>query len=318
MSKKERINMNTNILSENLKKFRTARNLTQEQVASSLGVNAQTISRWECGTTLPDVLMLPEISELYGITVDDLYKKNTVTYANYAQRLASVYEETEKPEDFLRCLQEFQKLMKEGELSIADKWNYAFIHHLMLVKCKETAQDWYDKILEDDAKWDEFSYWRACSNRGRFYFDIGEGEEFIAKQEKRVENDMQNPREWDVLIEAYLNAGRIDEAEEYFQKAIQRFQNDWRLYIRGGEICERKEDYTHAIALYDKAGEIGTAFYDELYAKAFCYKKMGVYEKACTIFEETIEKLYKEGYDIEAKMLENDAREVLLFRKKSK
>ena len=161
--------MNTTILSENLKKYRTARNLTQEQVASVLGLNAQTISRWECGTTLPDVLILPEISELYGITVDDLYKENSVAYANYAQRLASVYEETEKPEDFLRCLLEFQKLMKEGELTIADKWNYAFIHHLMLVKCKEIAQEWYDKILDEEASQDEFSFYRACSNRGRFY-----------------------------------------------------------------------------------------------------------------------------------------------------
>ena len=310
--------MNTTILSENLKKYRTARNLTQEQVASVLGLNAQTISRWECGTTLPDVLILPEISELYGITVDDLYKKNSVAYANYAQRLASVYEETEKPEDFLRCLLEFQKLMKEGELTIADKWNYAFIHHLMLVKCKEIAQEWYDKILDEEASQDEFSFYRACSNRGRFYFDIGKGEEFLLKQKERLEKDMKNPREWDLLIEGYINSDKYEDAEQWFQKAIQRFPEDWRLYIRGGEINERKEDFAQAIDYYDKAGEIGTAFYDELYAKAFCYKKMGDYENACTMFEETIARLYKDGYDVEAKMLEEDAREVLLFRKKSK
>ena len=49
-------------------------NMTQKELAEKLNVTDRTISRWECGTTLPDVLMLPEISELYGITVDDLYK----------------------------------------------------------------------------------------------------------------------------------------------------------------------------------------------------------------------------------------------------
>lgn len=315
---KERKYMNITILSENLKKYRTARNLTQEQVASKLGVNAQTISRWECGTTLPDVLMLPEIAKLYEITVDDLYKKSTIAYANYAQRLASIYEETEKPEDFLRCLFEYQKLMKEGELSIADKWNYAFIHHLMLVKCKEVAQEWYDKILEDNAEEDLFSFYRACSCREHFYFDIGRGEEFLIYQKERLEKDIENPREWDLLIEGYIYSEQHKEAKAYFEKAIRKFPEDWRLFIRGGEICEAMEQYEQAISYYDKAGEIGTVFYDELYAKAFCYKRMGEYEKACTIFEKTIACLYKDGYDVEAKMLEEDAKEVLLFRKSSK
>mgnify|MGYP003297697871 CR=1 FL=1 len=69
--------MNT-IFSDNLKKFRQNKNYTQEQVADILGVSSHSVSRWECGTTLPDVLMLPEIAKLYEITTDDLYKKNSV------------------------------------------------------------------------------------------------------------------------------------------------------------------------------------------------------------------------------------------------
>lgn len=108
--------MTNQVLSENFRKFRTARGLTQEQVAAVLNVNAQTVSRWECAATLPDVLMLPELARLYGVTVDDFYKKRSIAYDNYAQRLSSVYEKTRDPEDFLRCLLEYQKLMKDGEL----------------------------------------------------------------------------------------------------------------------------------------------------------------------------------------------------------
>ena len=42
-----------NLFSNNLKKLRLQKNLTQEQVAEVLGVSTQTISRWECNTTVP-------------------------------------------------------------------------------------------------------------------------------------------------------------------------------------------------------------------------------------------------------------------------
>ncbi len=53
--------MNNTVLSKNLKKLRLEKNLTQENVAATLGLNPQTVSRWECGVTLPDVLTLPEM-----------------------------------------------------------------------------------------------------------------------------------------------------------------------------------------------------------------------------------------------------------------
>ena len=82
------------VFSENLRKFRLSKKLTQEQVAEHLGVTVQTVSRWECGKALPDVLRLPEIAKLYCVTVDDFYKSNSVAYRNYAERLAAVYKKT--------------------------------------------------------------------------------------------------------------------------------------------------------------------------------------------------------------------------------
>ena len=80
------------VFSKNLKRFRMAKNLTQEQAAEVLGVSTQTVSRWECNTTLPDVTILPKIAALYCVTIDDLYKETSMAYDNYAQRLGSVFE----------------------------------------------------------------------------------------------------------------------------------------------------------------------------------------------------------------------------------
>ncbi len=59
-------------LGENLKKFRSQRELTQEQLADILGVSAQAVSRWENGTTYPDITLLPAIASYFGVTLDEL------------------------------------------------------------------------------------------------------------------------------------------------------------------------------------------------------------------------------------------------------
>lgn len=45
---------------------------TQDELASRLGVTPQAVSKWERGTSLPDTDMLPEISKMLGISVDEL------------------------------------------------------------------------------------------------------------------------------------------------------------------------------------------------------------------------------------------------------
>lgn len=59
-------------LGENLKKFRSQRELTQEQLADVLGVSAQAVSRRENQTTYPDITLLPTIASYFEITLDEL------------------------------------------------------------------------------------------------------------------------------------------------------------------------------------------------------------------------------------------------------
>ena len=55
-----------------IKEARINAGLTQEQVAEILGTSPQTISRWETGTSTPDIMMLPKIASYFDITVDEL------------------------------------------------------------------------------------------------------------------------------------------------------------------------------------------------------------------------------------------------------
>lgn len=53
--------------------MRRARDMTQEQLATLIGVSAQTVSKWECGTTMPDILLLPVLAEIFETSIDALF-----------------------------------------------------------------------------------------------------------------------------------------------------------------------------------------------------------------------------------------------------
>ena len=57
-----------------LKQKRNELQLTQEEVAEKIHVSRQTISNWENGRNLPDLSSLILISEIYGISLDELIK----------------------------------------------------------------------------------------------------------------------------------------------------------------------------------------------------------------------------------------------------
>lgn len=63
-------------LSEKLYNLRRRRGLSQEGLAEKLDCSRQVISKWENGTTTPDVEMLRKYSELFGVSIDYLVKED--------------------------------------------------------------------------------------------------------------------------------------------------------------------------------------------------------------------------------------------------
>lgn len=304
--------MNSTVFSENMKKFRLAKKYTQEYVAEKLCVTAQSVSRWECGNTLPDVLLLPEIAGLYGVIVDDLFKKQSVAYDNYAQRLSALYEISKDPEDFLRCRLEYQKMMRTGELSMYDKWDYGWIHKAMMNFCKEEALKWFDQVLADKTDKNSLPYRRAASMKDAMLFSMGKGEEILAERQRAMDEagGELDEREWILLIEAYEKAKQYEKAFSVCQEALQKYPGSWELYVCAGSLCEDMEKYEEAIEYLEKAGKIGTYFCDEKYILAMCYQKLERFDEAYQIYLEIADIHRKNGYDVEAEQALGYAKEI--------
>ena len=64
-------------IEKRLKDARVKAGLTQEQVAEKVMVSRQTISNWENGKSLPDIISIMNLSDLYQISLDELLKGDT-------------------------------------------------------------------------------------------------------------------------------------------------------------------------------------------------------------------------------------------------
>lgn len=61
------------IFASNMRQKRISLGLTQKQLAQSLGYSEKSVSKWESGKTIPPGVLLPQISEILQIRIDDLF-----------------------------------------------------------------------------------------------------------------------------------------------------------------------------------------------------------------------------------------------------
>ena len=60
-----------------IRRLRKERDLTQEELAEKLNVSSQAISKWENGSTIPDISQVVPLAKLFGISTDYLLSNET-------------------------------------------------------------------------------------------------------------------------------------------------------------------------------------------------------------------------------------------------
>lgn len=76
--------MNSIEIGHYLSELRKYYKMTQDELAGLIGVSRQAISKWECGSSIPDIEMLLRLSRLYGVSVNDIAEAD-VTKIRYAK-----------------------------------------------------------------------------------------------------------------------------------------------------------------------------------------------------------------------------------------
>ncbi len=72
------MNIKSNI-GERIAYYRRLNAMTQEELAERLNVSAQAVSKWEQKINSPDIMLLPEIADVFNISIDELFGRKINT-----------------------------------------------------------------------------------------------------------------------------------------------------------------------------------------------------------------------------------------------
>ena len=97
-------------LSENIKKFRKERKMTQEQLAEAMGVSVSAVYKWESNQSTPDISLILEMADLFNTSTDVLlgYEWRNSSAASALDRLAALT----KAKEYAEAVTETEKALK--------------------------------------------------------------------------------------------------------------------------------------------------------------------------------------------------------------
>ncbi|KWX79762.1 hypothetical protein AMQ84_05700 [Paenibacillus riograndensis] len=292
--------MNIISVGQNIRKLRDERNITQQQLADSLGITFQAVSKWECGTTVPDIAVLPEIADYFSVTIDDLFKSNMPAYRNKAERLMSKYEsDINNSETFELANKEYTKLISEKNAAATDLGSYAYLNDLRSQYYLKIAESYYLQANEEGRNQKDVSFYKNQRQYILFLSRLGRHEESINRHVSLLEQEPNDPMNYSSLVAAYKCAGDNENAIKTAEKGLSIFPNDAILHVYAGDTYKHLSQFDKASEHWNKAFEIDPEMIDARYSLAFHLMEIGQYEKAKEAFVQIKEWNTQRGFDIE-------------------
>ncbi|MBQ4159199.1 MAG: helix-turn-helix domain-containing protein [Clostridia bacterium] len=276
-------------ISLRIRYFRNKFSLTQDQLAEKLCVSAQAVSKWENNVSMPDIMLLPKIAEVFGVSIDELFN---LTVEQKLKRIENRMQIEDELED--EVFKEYEEYLLSLRETHEDKTKITGLiarlyHHKMEAFSRKAARfareaiqmapekkecQWLLQKTEGSQPWD----WNVSNHAGiiDFYKSVIEND----KDEKKT------ALPYYYLIDNLIADSRTEEAKEYlkvFRKmpCINPCMPDvYDAMIALAEHNTEKADAIMESALL-KFNEEG----DILFEAAQYYAKKAEYDKAIRYYE---------------------------------
>ena len=213
-----------------IKELRLRRGITQEVMAQHFGVTSQAVSKWERGVATPDISMLPAISAYFGVTIDELFSLSDDTRMERIQNMiwdVRYFDpaDVEKERHFLLEKGSKEPLNDRVYELLADMELHLVQEH------NEHAELWAKEALRrnPENKGAHASLVMAMGGKMRDWY-VSSHHRLIDFYKSFVKEHPDVGRGYIWLIDHLLDAGRIQEAEEYFQQ-YEEIDNTFRKYM---------------------------------------------------------------------------------------
>ena len=171
------------LLGENIKRMRLCRNLTQEEVASHIGVSSQSVSKWERGEGYPDIEMLPSVANYFGVSIDELLGMSEAEKEKRYNEINSIWAQNNKN----RLNQENVQLMRDALKTYPNDALLLVQLSTSLEKLDGTPQEKEKNLRKSIAVQEQIiNYCDDCEVRGATLFNICFAYNKIGEHEKAV------------------------------------------------------------------------------------------------------------------------------------
>lgn len=104
---------NTLHFSDKLAKLRREKKITQEELANFVGVTKASVSKWETGQSLPDILLLPLLASFFQISIDDLIGYEPQLSSEQIQKIYQTLAKDFSRQPFESVIEESRTLVKK-------------------------------------------------------------------------------------------------------------------------------------------------------------------------------------------------------------
>ena len=272
-------------MGKEIRRLRNDRGLTQEALAAALNVSGQTVSKWECGNSIPDVQLLPEIAVYFGVSIDQLFamspeqQMERIENRIYSRGLFDEAEERQL-EQQLHAFAENPAHEGQAELLLTKLYNNQAEQYRLLavehgkIAVEKTGGD-RDAVSELCNGWGSYIpdwnirnhhaliAWlgdycrRNPENRAALMWlldnliddrRIAEAREWLEKL-LRIDNSFRTPMYRYHIAQA---AGEREEAEKQLQVLEGMAESEWCCAATLGDIYTQRQDYDKAIDWYRK------------------------------------------------------------------
>lgn len=323
-----------------IKKLRVDRKITQEEVAQYLDISFQAVSKWETGTTMPDITLLPKIADFFGVRIDDLFSvdhedelkriEESLAYGLseqsylYAKRIleASLQDDPDNVHalklyarihlsktnnDLLEAGRMLERAMERSPLDEEIFHLYRQVRGGGVYKT-HSDDDWFIRVCEPYAKKFPQNYWLMLS-----LIEAMIRQRYFEKAEEclhlmQLDNDKECLRQI-YLGDLELARGNIENAKTIWNSVS---ENDSVAQYEAGERFNRINEYDRAIKCFQNAFQATTPprYLDAVFSLAFLYTKLGRKTEAIEAWQLIIDTLASDFNDYDSETVEWARREI--------